>query len=98
MRSQALDDLLDAAVSRLPLSCDEPGEKTAVRLGDGEVWSAAHPAKNQTRLRCAAGALWVTQAGQPGDVVLHPGQSFDARAGGGKVVVQALDDATFWVE
>ena len=98
MRSETLDDLLRAAVRRLPKPCDEAvRQKTAVRLDDGGVWSA-HPANTATRLLCASGALWVTQDGMPDDVVVHAGESFDARAGG-KVVVQALDhDATFWVE
>jgi hypothetical protein len=97
MRTETLDDLLRTAVRRLPKPCEESVRRTAVRLDDGGVWSA-HPATVATRLRCASGALWVTQDGMPDDVVVHAGESFDARAGG-KVVVQALDhDATFWVE
>lgn len=99
MRSETLDDLLRAAVRRIPTPSDEAvRQKTAVRLDDGGVWSA-HPASNAARLRCASGALWITQDGLADDVVVHAGESFDAMADGGKVVVQALDhDATFWVE
>jgi hypothetical protein len=97
MRSETLDDLLDSAVRRLPLPCDTPAERTIVRLGDGGVWSTG-PAKAGVRLRCAAGTIWVTQPNTPGDVILRAGESFVARPGGGKVVVQALDDSTFRIE
>jgi hypothetical protein len=107
MRSETLDELLDSAVRRLPLPCDPqpaeqlPGQQrqqqTAVRLRDGGVWSTCS-AKAGIRVRCAAGTLWLTHPAAPRDVILRPGESFVARPGTGKVVVQALDDATFWVE
>jgi hypothetical protein len=97
MRSETLDELLDSAVRRLPLPYDPPAEQTVVRLGDGGVWSTCS-AKAGVRLRCASGTLWLTHPAAPRDIILRPGESFVARAGAGKVVVQALDDATFWVE
>ena len=97
MSTETLDALLESAVRRLPLPCDQPAEQTVVRLRDGGVWSACS-AKAGVRVRCASGTLWLTHPAAPGDVILRPGESFVARPGGGKLVVQALDDATFWVE
>jgi hypothetical protein len=97
MRTETLDELLDSAVRRLPLPCDLPAEQMVVRLRDGGVWSSCS-AKAGVRMRCASGTLWVTHPRAPRDVILRAGESFVALAGGGKVVVQALDDATFWVE
>ena len=103
MRTETLNQLLDTAVRRLPLPCDhdlrteQRQQQTVVRLRDGGVWSACS-AKAGVRVRCASGTLWVTHPASPGDVILRAGESFVAVAGTGKVVVQALDDATFWVE
>jgi hypothetical protein len=97
MQGETLDALLQKAASRLPLLCDEPPTTRIVRLGDGGIW-AGLPAVGGMTIRCGAGALWVTQPGTPGDVILRTGESFAARAGGGKVVVQALDHGTFWIE
>jgi hypothetical protein len=97
MRSETLDELFDSAVCRLPLPYDPPAEPTVVRLRDGGVWSTCST-KAGVRLRCASGTLWVTHPAASRDVILHAGESFVVRAGAGKVVVQALDDATFRVE
>jgi hypothetical protein len=105
MRSETLDDLLRAAVRRLPAPCDDnPAERTvapvraAVRLDDGGVWSG-DPAPRASTLRCASGMLWITQAGHGDDVVLQAGEAYAAHADGGRVVVQAIDaGATFWIE
>ena len=44
------------------------------------------------RVECVTGALWVTQDGDPRDIVLSPGDSFvfDQR---GDALISALDDA-----
>jgi hypothetical protein len=46
------------------------------------------------RVECVSGALWVTQDGDPRDIVLNPGDSFafDQR---GDALISALDDARF---
>ena len=49
------------------------------------------------RLRCTAGELWLTRAGDPSDYLLCAGESFRIAAGE-DVVAQALADATFCVE
>ena len=40
-------------------------------------------------IRCVGGSAWVTQEGNPGDVILSPGECFIA-ARTGKIVVQSL--------
>jgi hypothetical protein len=62
-----------------------------IRLGSGGLWSAAK-VRTPLRLRCTAGTVWVTQAGQPGDAILGAGDSF-VTSGTGKLVIQALTDA-----
>jgi len=44
------------------------------------------------RVECVTGALWVTQDGDPRDIVLSPGDSFvfDQR---GDALIRALDDS-----
>ena len=46
------------------------------------------------RIECVSGALWVTQDGDPRDIVLAPGDSFafDQR---GDALISALDDSRF---
>ena len=46
------------------------------------------------RVDCLTGTLWVTQDGDPRDIVLNPGDSFvfDQR---GDALISALDDARF---
>ena len=46
------------------------------------------------RVECVSGTLWVTQDGDPRDIVLGPGESFafDHR---GDALISALDDARF---
>ena len=71
---------------------------TAIRLGAGGVMplpgGGGGGAGN--RIACVSGTLWVTQEGDAHDYVLKAGDHF--RAGGrGRVVVQALSDATLEV-
>jgi len=49
------------------------------------------------QLRCTAGELWLTRAGDPADYLLRPGETFRIAAGD-DVVAQALEDAVFCVE
>jgi len=46
------------------------------------------------RIECVTGSLWVTQDGDPRDIVLAAGESFafDHR---GDALISALDDASF---
>ena len=46
------------------------------------------------RIECVTGSLWVTQDGDPRDIVLAPGESFtfDQR---GDALISAFDDARF---
>jgi hypothetical protein len=46
------------------------------------------------RVECVSGTLWITQDGDPRDIVLAPGDSFtfDHR---GDALISALDDARF---
>ena len=46
------------------------------------------------RVECLTGALWVTQDGDPRDIVLEPGESFafDHR---GDALISALSDSRF---
>ena len=48
-------------------------------------------------VRCTAGELWLTRAGDPADYLLRPGETFRIAAGD-DVVAQALEDAVFCVE
>lgn len=64
-----------------------------VRVADGGVWTRV-PGAAGLRIVGVSGHLWITQAGDPGDTTVAPGDTFHTR-GRGKVVVQALDDATF---
>ena len=67
-----------------------------IRLRDGGLWSAARP-RTPLRIRCTAGTVWITQSGRPGDTLLHAGDTLMAD-GHGKLVIQALGDATVRVE
>ena len=42
-----------------------------------------------SEIRVREGVLWLTEAGQPGDVILHPGQSYRVR-GSGLLVCEPL--------
>jgi quercetin dioxygenase-like cupin family protein len=49
------------------------------------------------RLTSLEGSLWVTEEGEPGDIVLAPGQSFAVEAKG-RALVQALSRARVAIE
>ena len=61
-------------------------------LAKGGIRRVHHPLGR--RVECVSGALWVTQDGDPRDIVLSPGDSFafDQR---GDALISALDDARF---
>jgi hypothetical protein len=63
----------------------------AVRLARGDLW-ASDRRPGPMRIGCAAGAVWVTQTGQRGDVELTVGEMCET-APRGKVVVCCLEDA-----
>ena len=51
----------------------------------------AYPIGNALHVRCVTGNVWISQEGNPNDIVLAPGEQFvPARAG--KVVIQALSN------
>jgi hypothetical protein len=64
-----------------------------LRLAHGSV-RTIDPAAARV-VRCITGTLWLTQEGNPADVVLGAGERFVA-ARRGKIVVQALSDAATW--
>jgi quercetin dioxygenase-like cupin family protein len=49
------------------------------------------------RLTALEGSLWLTEEGEPGDVVLQPGQSFAVEAKG-RALVQALSRSRLAIE
>ena len=61
-------------------------------LAKGRIRRVHHPVGQ--RVECVTGALWVTQDGDPRDIVLEPGDSFafDQR---GDALISALDDSRF---
>jgi hypothetical protein len=62
-----------------------------LRLRAGQLHAIAAP--GGLIVRCAAGDVWVTQEGNPGDIVLSGGEQFQPHPRG-KVVLQAVTDAT----
>jgi len=73
----------------------ESGEE-GIRLADGGLWSRV-PAPTGLRITCVSGDLWITQAGGANDTIVRRGTSFVTTTRG-KVVVQAMRDATFRYE
>jgi hypothetical protein len=69
---------------------------TFVRLADGETWSHV-PVPGGLRITGVSGDLWVTQEGDERDTTVSDGERF-VTSSTGKVVVEALGDATFRVE
>lgn len=65
-----------------------------IRLSRNSLWSL-EPSHRGT-ITCRHGSLWLTQAGNPQDVLLSAGESFTAAARG-KIVISALEDAAFTV-
>lgn len=63
---------------------------TEIHLVAREGWSSK--AMPGSQIVCLQGILWLTQADDPHDYILHPGQRFLATCQG-KVVVQALATA-----
>ncbi len=59
-----------------------------VRLGPGEVFTLSGD-RQGWRVMCEVGRLWITQAGDPKDYILGPGQQFRVSTSGG-VVIQGL--------
>ena len=61
-------------------------------LAKGRIRRVHHPLGQ--RVECVSGALWVTQDGDPRDIVLNAGESFafDQR---GDALISALDDSRF---
>ena len=61
-------------------------------LAKGRIRRVHHP--RGRRIECVTGSLWVTQDGNPRDIVLAPGESFtfDQR---GDALISAFDDARF---
>ena len=63
-------------------------------LAKGRIRRVHHPMGQ--RVECVSGSLWVTQDGDPRDIVLEPGESFafDQR---GDALISALDDSRLLV-
>jgi hypothetical protein len=82
----------------IPVEPRSEGDRSSagepLRLAAGAV-RALDPARTSV-LRVVAGSVWVTQQGNPFDVVLGAGERF-VPARRGKIVVQVLSDATVQV-
>jgi hypothetical protein len=72
------------------------GRTIEFRLDRNSLWSIAGSVRG-VRIDCRHGRLWLTQAGAPADVILQPGQSFVADAGGA-IVVQFVPEFNASVE
>lgn len=62
-------------------------------LNTGEIVCIDGDARSLT-VSCQMGKLWVTQAGDPNDYIVRPGENFIITRKG-KIAVTALDDARF---
>ena len=63
----------------------EAGRTIEFALDRNSLWRIAGRVRG-VRIDCREGRLWLTQAGVAADVILQPGQSFVANAGGAIVV------------
>ena len=75
------------------------GRTIEFALDTNSLWRIAGSVRG-VRIECRQGRLWLTQAGAAADVILQPGQSFVANAGGAIVVQRvpsfnATDEAAF---
>ena len=73
---------------------DADSSSSRLRLSNGAV--ASFGPSTPIQVRVIDGQLWITQEGDPRDVIVRPGMSY-LSARHGKVVVQALDRATIEV-
>lgn len=80
-----------------PLAMQMTSENTSVQmgLGDHEMVTLTPP-RTGLEIEAIEGEVWLTQAGDPIDHVLHAHQSFETHESG-TVVVQGLTQATFCV-
>lgn len=69
--------------------------RSLLRIPQHEVYRVSD-SWPKTRIVCESGLLWVTSAGDPGDYLLKPGDSFVANKGG-KVVIEAIRDSRVWL-
>ena len=92
-RPRAAGPLLAARPVEIPAYHPAADE---ARLRDGQLWVAPRNDAEGLRVRCTGGYVWVTEEGRPEDVVLGDGQTY-VSAGSGKLVVQALEDASMCV-
>ncbi|MEP7302624.1 MAG: DUF2917 domain-containing protein [Caldimonas sp.] len=61
-------------------------------LAKGAIRRVHHPIGH--RVECVTGSLWVTQDGDPRDIILTPGESF-AFDHDGDALISALDESRF---
>ena len=69
--------------------------KTRIRLQRRDLWRINHVKPGST-LSCDTGVLWVTQTGDRRDYILLTGDTVTVN-NRGKVLVQAMRDAVFYV-
>ena len=67
---------------------ERAGRTIEFALDRNSLWRIAGSVRG-VRIDCRQGRLWLTQAGAAADVILQPGQSFVASAGGA-IVVQSV--------
>ena len=66
-------------------------EGAEFELHTGDLWKTRNNSR-ELRIQCVDGILWITQTGDPNDIVLTPGEEFVARRRA-LVVVQSLTEA-----
>ena len=70
--------------------------RIAMELGRGETEVIPHPGETVV-VRCASGTLWITQDGDPRDIILWPQESFRADRNG-TMHVFGLDTCVIEIE
>ena len=66
-------------------------EGAEFELHTGDLWKTRNNGR-ELRIGCVEGILWVTQTGDPNDVVLTPGEEFVAKRRA-LVIVQSLTES-----
>jgi hypothetical protein len=71
-------------------------EGAEFELQTGDLWKTRNNFR-ELRIRCLDGILWITQTGDPNDVVLTPGEEFVAKRQA-LVIVQSLTEARVHIQ
>jgi hypothetical protein len=71
-------------------------EGAEFELHTGDLWKTRNNFR-ELRIQCLDGILWITQTGDPNDIVLTPGEEFVARRRA-LVIVQSLTEARVQIQ